>query len=156
MTFPGANRRDGLIQEEGGCSDACLSASGASASDPGLSPEADKEPAVRQLSSGDQQRAQRYPIQTRLRYRTTGNGEWHEGRTVNISESGVLFQTDHLAWSNTKVEMVFSLPTEPVAQVACRGVIARTVSEPGSPLPTALAARITKFRLARPGRGPVG
>lgn len=101
---------------------------------------------------GEQPRAQRFAIHTPLRYRAAG-GEWREGTMVNISESGVLFQTDQGVPSISEIEMQFSLPTgvagKAAAQVACRGVIARTVSSPGSAEPTGLAARIAKFQFVR-------
>jgi len=109
---------------------------------------------MRRLIAREQQRAQRFPIQTQLFYRRTGDGEWRQGTMVNISESGVLFETDHSAWPNTEVEMRFSLCTgisgEKLAQVVCHGSIARAISEPGSVRVTALAARITKFHFMRP------
>ncbi|HEY6273350.1 MAG TPA: PilZ domain-containing protein [Terriglobales bacterium] len=114
---------------------------------------------MRRFTAGERQRAQRFRIQTLLRYRRTGEGEWRQGTIVNISESGVLFETDHSAWPNTAVEMMFSLCTgisgELAAQVVCHGLIARAVSEPGSARVTALAARITKFHFVRPERAPV-
>jgi hypothetical protein len=78
---------------------------------------------------------------------------------VNISESGVLFRIDQKVPSIKEIEMEFSLPAdvagEVAAQVACRGVIIRTVSWPGSAEPTGLAARITKFQFVRAAGAPV-
>jgi hypothetical protein len=124
------------------------------ASDRRPASEAHQEPALRQFV--EQPRAQRFAVHTLLRYRTVGDGEWHKGTTVNISESGVLFQTEQGVPANGKIEMRFSLSTgvlgEPAAQVTCRGEIARAISEPGSGM--ALAARITKFHFGRAGRPP--
>jgi hypothetical protein len=93
-----------------------------------------------------------------LRYRRLGEGEWRQGMMVNISEAGVLFKAAHSAWPNTEVEMRFGLrfgiSEELAAQVVCHGLIARTVSEPGSARVAAVAARITKFHFVRPGQGP--
>ncbi|HEY6272590.1 MAG TPA: PilZ domain-containing protein [Terriglobales bacterium] len=114
---------------------------------------------MRRFTAVQRQRAQRFPIQTLLRYRRRGEGEWRQGTMVNISESGVLFETEHSAWPNTEVEMGFSLCTgisgEAAAKVVCHGSIARAVCEPGSARVTALAARITKFHFVRPERAPV-
>jgi hypothetical protein len=127
-----------------------LTASKVKASDGAFVSEAPKEPAVGRLS--EQPRAQRFTIHTLLRYRATG-GEWQEGTMVNISESGVLFQTEQGVPASRDIEMSFSLPTgitgESAAQVACRGVITRTVSPPREP--AVVAARFAKFSFVRPG-----
>lgn len=130
-----------------------FSASGPKSSDPPLVSEVHKGPLVEGF--GEQPRAQRITIHTPLRYRVAG-GEWQEGTMVNISESGVLFRTSQKVPSIREIEMQFSLQTARGAavQMACRGVIARTVSFPGSAEPTGLAARITKLHLKRPARGP--
>ena len=154
MTLPGANRhlgRRGI--QEGECSAAEFSAA-----------RADKRPFARgrhggpvaRFNAGERQRAQRFPIQTALRYRTAGRGEWREGTMLNISKSGVLFSTEHPVWPNTPVDLAFSLPAvrsrELPAQVVCNGLIARAISDPDSARVTALAARITRYRFVRPER----
>lgn len=117
---------------------------------------APEEQGVREFTSGERQRAPRFAIQAPLRYRAVGRGEWHQGTIVNISETGVLFQTGQQAGSNHAVEMRFSLSTgkngEAAVQVICRGMIVRRVAEPGSEKVTAQAARIMKFHFVRPGR----
>jgi hypothetical protein len=160
ITLPGANRHLGLKGiHKRGCSEAHPPAFGTNAGVPSVECGVDKEPALRRFTAGERQRAQRFPIQTGLRYRRVGEGEWRQGTMVNISESGVLFETDHAAWPNTAVEMRFSLCTgisiDLPARVMCCGLIARAVSEPGSARVTALAARITKFEFVRPGQAPV-
>lgn len=44
-------------------------------------------------------RAHRFPIQTGLHYRRVGEGERHRGTTVNVSKSGLLFETVHSPWA---------------------------------------------------------
>ena len=109
---------------------------------------------MRRFDGGKRKRAQRFPIQTELCYRKVGEEEWRQATMVNISESGVLFETDHSAWLNTAVEMRFSLglgkPAAWAAQVVCQGSIARAITEPGSVRVKALAARITRFHFVRP------
>lgn len=105
-------------------------------------------------------RAHRFTIHAPLSYRTTGDREWHEGTMVNISESGVLFQTYQEMPLNREIEMRFSLSTgvagKPTAQVACRCEVARAISDPGNGMPMALAARIIKFYFGSPTRTPRG
>ena len=101
-------------------------------------------------------RAPRYPLRIKLRYRQAGDPEWREGRTENISRSGVLFRTDHLMPLQTPIEMLLALPAEVVggedaATVICRGRVVRT--EPAAPeseddARPAVAATIAGYRLA--------
>lgn len=127
-----------------------LTTSKGKASDAAFVAEAPKESAVGRV--GEQPRAQRFAIHALLRYRAP-DGEWQQGTIVNISESGVLFQTSQEAPSIRELEMRFSLPTgvagEAAAQMECRGVVTRTVSLPGSAEATGIAARITKFHFVR-------
>lgn len=160
MTFPGPKWHFGLkgIQKRE-CSEAQLQAFGTNAGNARLASGEYAEPAMRRFKAGERQRAQRFPIETALRYRRVGEGEWRQGTIVNISESGVLFETDHSIWPNTAVEMRFNLclgvSSELAAQVVCQGLIARAISELGSARVTALAAKITKFHFVRRGQAPV-
>ena len=114
---------------------------------------------MRGSQASEQQRAQRFAIQTVLHYRRVGEAEWRQATMVNISESGVLFETDHAAWPNSAVEMRFSLGAGVssgwAAQVVCFGMIVRAIGKPGCVRVSALAARITKFHFVRSGRAVV-
>jgi hypothetical protein len=98
-------------------------------------------------------RAPRYRLQIPLRYRSTGDDEWRDGRTENISRSGVLFRTDRLMPPQTRIEMLLALPAElggdEAATVICRGRIVRT--GPRTEEPDAghvVAATIAGYRIA--------
>ena len=67
-------------------------------------------------------RAPRYRLQIPLRYRSTGDDEWRDGCTENISRSGVLFRADRLMPPQTRIEMLGG----DEATVICRGRIVRT------------------------------
>jgi PilZ domain len=157
MTFPGTNRHFGSkgVQKHG-CSEGQLQAFGTNG-DPRVASRNHPEPAMRRLT--ERQRAQRFPIQAVLSYRRVGEAEWRQGMMVNISESGVLFETDHSAWPKTAVEMRFSLglglSATLAAQVVCYGFIVRAITEPVSARVKALAARITKFHFVRPRQSAV-
>jgi hypothetical protein len=102
-------------------------------------------------------RAARFAIQIPLRYRASGETNWHGGRIENISRSGVLFRAEHRLEPKTSLEMSFVLPVEiggeGGAEVICGGYIVRMV-EPLTPdnLP-GLAAAILDYRLLR-GKKP--
>ena len=89
-----------------------------------------------------------------MRYRPSGDPQWREGQTENISRSGVLFRTDHLVPLQTPIEMLLPLPfaaggVEEAATVICRGRVVR--HEPGDSPDgprTVVAATIAGFRLA--------
>jgi PilZ domain len=160
MTFPGVNRQ---LEPKGiqkrGCSEAPLQTFGQKTGELHRGGVDSAGAAMRRFPASEQQRAQRFAIHTVLRYRKVGEAEWRQGTVVNISESGVLFETDHAAWPKTAVEMRFSLGLglsgRLAAQVVCYGLIVRSVTEAASVRVTALAARITKFHFVRPGRAVV-
>ena len=99
-------------------------------------------------------RAQRFGIQIRMRYRLSGGSKWWEGTTQNISRSGVLFRGEEFAEPNTPVELSFALPKEIFgarpAEVVCKGtVIWSERPKVGGSLP-ALASTISHYRFVRP------
>jgi PilZ domain len=91
-------------------------------------------------------RAPRYSIELPIRYRTPNAPAWHDGRTENISRSGVLIRTQEPLPPRTPIEILIALPTEVGggdAPVICRGRVVRT--EPpraGGDGPQAMAATI--------------
>jgi hypothetical protein len=95
-------------------------------------------------------RASRVPITLTLRYRPGGEVGWSEGKTINISRSGVLFAADESLEVDTPVEMNFDLPLEvggaPGTEVTCRGHVVRTILPPSSDAPPALAVSIDDYR----------
>jgi hypothetical protein len=99
-------------------------------------------------------RAQRFGIQMRLRYRLSGESKWWKGTTENISRSGVLFRGEEFAEPNTPLEMSFVLPDEifgvPRAEVICRGVVVRSERPRDARAMPALASTISHYRIIRP------
>jgi hypothetical protein len=97
-----------------------------------------------------QPRAQRFPIQTPLRYRTSGATDWIESRTINISRSGLLFHAAETLDLKTFLAMQILFPAEITggnpANVTCLGPVVRTESllAPGSP--GVMAAAIVNYR----------
>ncbi len=47
-----------------------------------------------ECSAQERPRAQRFVLELGLQYRASGQTEWHEGRTENISHTGVLFRAE--------------------------------------------------------------
>jgi hypothetical protein len=96
-------------------------------------------------------RAPRYPIQIMMLYRLPGNKQWRQGRTENISRSGVLFRTDHQMPLEAPIEMLLALPVEVTggrkASVICRGRVIRTADVRDADAECAVAATITNYRL---------
>jgi hypothetical protein len=97
-------------------------------------------------------RATRYPIQMPVRFRERGQAEWQEGTTVNISRTGVIFQSRIDLPPKALIEMQIMLPHiigEPTANVLCWGPVVRTdaslTEKRGQP---ALAAAILRYRFS--------
>lgn len=100
-------------------------------------------------------RAQRYPLETTLRYRVTGQDNWLEGMTEDISQSGVLFRTESVLPTGTFVEMNLMLPAlisgEAPAELNCHATIVRTVRPSGTGGSSRIAAKVLHYRLQRGG-----
>ncbi len=99
----------------------------------------------------DSRRSQRFPIKMPLRYRVLGEGEWHSGKTVNISSSGVFFRCPLAADRGTRVEMDFILVSsrakESGLEVACKGEVVRLETPLSAEFQVALAVKISDYRL---------
>lgn len=95
----------------------------------------------------DRPRATRYPLSTPVLYRLAGAAEWQEGRTVNVSRTGVLFETPTALEADTRVEFILLLPSLGLpgrSRVQCQGRIVRRVAQP-SDTGCALAATIDAY-----------
>jgi PAS domain S-box-containing protein len=94
-------------------------------------------------------RAQRFQLHLPLRYRRLGESNWHDGKTENISRSGMLFQADEALQPHSQLEINLVLPAEiaglSATEVVCRGEVVRTVEPAGNMLSPALAARILQY-----------
>ncbi len=103
-------------------------------------------------------RAPRFAIQMPLRYRVSGQLDWHEGKTENISRSGVLFRANRSVELSTGIEMSFVLPVEvfnqPAAEVICSGLIVRTVPPSGAESFSFIGAKILDYHFLRGREGP--
>ena len=77
-------------------------------------------------------RASRFPLHLSVRYRRVGDPQWHEGKTENISHSGVLFRAEDSVQVDTDVEVRLVLPVASSGsgrpQVSCRGRVVRVIS----------------------------
>jgi hypothetical protein len=79
-------------------------------------------------------RATRHPLQVPLRFRPAGEPAWLDGRSENISRSGVLFRSDRYVTPETEIELLLTLggdlSSEQAGTLLCRGRVVRL--EPGS------------------------
>ena len=94
-------------------------------------------------------RAQRFYIHLPLQYREVGEASWHQGRTHNISRSGLLFQGDGPVQPRAELEINLVLPAEIAglapAEVVCRGEVVRSVLPDDATVAPALAAKILQY-----------
>jgi hypothetical protein len=100
-------------------------------------------------------RAERFPMQTPIRYRDIFKKKWLEGKTENVSGTGVLFRGKNLLAPRTRVEMIFALPTKGSgacgASIQCFGQIVRRAPPVIAGDANGLAATIEEYRLMRGG-----
>jgi hypothetical protein len=94
-------------------------------------------------------RATRYAIPVSVLYRPRGEKTWFEGRTENISKSGVLVRSDQVLAPNTPVEMLINIPAEISSPFAgttiCRGRIVRALGPSALEDRPAWAAAIIEY-----------
>ncbi len=99
-------------------------------------------------------RAPRFPIEAHMQYREGGETAWHEGLTINISRSGVLFKSDHVLDPRKVLEMRIEFPPEITgdsgAGVVCWGPIVRHQPLSDSEPTLAMAASIFHYRFQHP------
>jgi hypothetical protein len=76
-------------------------------------------------------RPQRVSLQVPVRYRAIGEGAWHQGRTENISRTGVLIRAARVVPVGAEVDVILTVPTgimaEMAAEIICDGAVARHV-----------------------------
>ena len=84
------------------------------------------------VGPGAQPRATRFPIETPVLYRASGEDSWRRGRSVNVSRTGVLVDAEDKGLGmDAGAEFVLALPPAgggAGANVECRGRVARSES----------------------------
>jgi hypothetical protein len=103
-----------------------------------------------QRENGFAERARRFGVELPIRYREMGTRVWHEGRTLNISISGVLFRGSEILTPDRPVEMAFTLPIaipgDAPGEIVCQGAIVRNAQNGDSGGSSVLAASIVRPR----------
>ena len=101
-------------------------------------------------------RAPRFQLNLPIQYRPAGGAEWHQGTTLNISRSGVLFRTVPTARDSeatltvdVPVEIKILLSGSPAGagELTCEGRIVRLETPDADSL--ALAAEFSDYELLR-------
>ncbi len=94
-------------------------------------------------------RATRFDLHLPMKYRLVGESGWREGKTENISRSGMLFQAEEPIAPNAQLEINLVLPAEiaglAAAEVVCRGEVVRTARSEGDTVSPTLAAKILQY-----------
>jgi hypothetical protein len=101
-------------------------------------------------ASTQQARATRFCIPAPVRYRVIGEEAWRVGDMVNVSRSGVLFQTfSPLLPAETCLEFILAFENleVPGTNVRCVGRVVRCRAGPEGT--TTLAATIDRYRFVR-------
>jgi hypothetical protein len=103
--------------------------------------------------SKSSQRAQRFEIKVPVKYREKSQGDWREGHTENISQSGLLFRVPEPLDPETLIELNFALPTgkegETGGTVLCDGRTIRTILPATSDETPGVAVKILNYKLRR-------
>ena len=99
-------------------------------------------------------RATRYPLTLPLRFRPAGADQWSYGLSVNISHTGILFETsrDVDVRDPLDIEVVLPGDGEEQARIVTRAVVRRATNRGGE---EALAVSLSGAELLRGfGQGP--
>jgi len=98
-------------------------------------------------------RATRFALQFPVYYREPESAIWFEGKTENISQSGLLFRAAGPLQLQTlielKLELIAALKYEVPAQVHCKGEVVRIGESFATEFPAAVAIAIKDYRLIR-------
>ena len=65
-------------------------------------------------------RALRHELNIPMRYRLEGQEDWSSGHAINMSESGLLFTSDHLLEIHDRVQITFQNNSVPAMQSSTR------------------------------------
>ena len=68
-------------------------------------------------------RAQRFPLRIPFQYRKSGVPNWQDGRTINISRTGILFQAEEALPEKTIMDIRVELPLK--GTLSCLGTVVR-------------------------------
>ena len=100
-------------------------------------------------------RAPRYPIHAPVFCRVTGEPDWHEGVTVNISRTGIFFRIDSGLPPSARIEIRVVLSGEvageSLASVLCMGTVLRRDFSDLSDGRIGIAASISHYRFRQVG-----
>jgi len=99
-------------------------------------------------------RARRFALHLRVYYRELNGEGWFEGRTENISRTGMLFSCAAPIRVDTIVELKLQLAAavakgDHPAEVLCKGKVVRIEQMGGLDARTALAVAIQPYRITR-------
>jgi hypothetical protein len=94
-------------------------------------------------------RAPRYALPIAVLFRTRGDRTWSQGRTENISDSGVLVRTDRRLPLQVQVELLINIPPDLPSpffgNTICRGRIVRAIEPSAREDRPAFAATILEY-----------
>jgi hypothetical protein len=108
------------------------------------------------------ERARRFALHLPVSFREPHSPTWSEGRTENISYTGVLFRSSYPLAPETALELMVELAVRSKqnhgAEIRCKGTVVRVEQRSAPETPIALAVAIRDYRIVRrdvPSRGPV-
>jgi PilZ domain len=98
------------------------------------------------------QRKPRFCVEIQVNFRKIGDFAWSQGKTENLSRSGILFRTGKPLVVDTPVEIQFVAPRELEENgslVACRGRIVRLDNINPQEHRLSMAARFKQYEVLR-------
>jgi hypothetical protein len=84
------------------------------------------------------ERARRFPLKIPMSYQKSGMLDWQDGKTVNISRTGILFRAEEKLAQDTQLDI--RVQFSPLVTMMCQGAVVRTEK-------TACAVKIRHYRI---------
>ena len=98
-------------------------------------------------------RAFRFALRVPVCFRKKGHPDWCQGRTENMSRSGVLFTSEETLQPEVPLEMVFVLPVastdDSAVVLQCQGRVVRASEDAASGSPSRMAATFVTYQFLR-------
>jgi len=84
-----------------------------------------------------------------VEFRRVGSTRWLVGYTEDMSSTGVLFRAGEWVEPNSKIEMVFRMPSADPGDLICNGVVLRVEMPTQAGLLPTISATIDDYKFLR-------
>jgi hypothetical protein len=91
----------------------------------------------------------RFALKMPVEFRRVGSRRWLMGYTEDMGSAGVLFRAGEWVEPNSKIEMVFRMPSADPCDLICNGVVLRVEMPQQAGLLPTISATIDDYKFLR-------